>query len=179
MSPQVSSYDVIVDAAEDVVMEAGATHMTLDAVAAKAGFSKGGLLHHFPTKAALLEAMINRLIETRTESRKKILRELPDSPTRELKAYILASLLRDKKYDRIGAPLLAPLAHDPKLAEPVREAIKTAFAEIVSTGVKFEKVAVLALAADGLLIQETLSISPFTEEQRSRVVEELLRLTDE
>jgi AcrR family transcriptional regulator len=179
MSPRVSSYDVIVDAAEAVIMEAGATHMTLDAVAAKAGFSKGGLLHHFPTKEALLKAMINRLIETRAESRKKILRELPDSPTRELKAHILAALLRDKKYDRVGAPLLAPLAHDPKLAEPVREAIRKVYAEIVSTGVKFEKVAVLALAADGLLIQETLSISPFTEEQRSRVVEELLRLTDE
>jgi AcrR family transcriptional regulator len=179
MSPRASSYDVIVDAAETVVMESGAAHMTLDAVAAKAGVSKGGLLHHFPTKVALLEAMINRLIEVRGKSRKKIFRKLPESPTRTLKAYMLAALLRDKKYDRVGAPLLAPLAHNPKLAEPVREAIRKAYAEIVSEGVKFERAAVLALAADGLLIQETLSISPFTEDERSKIVEELLRLADE
>lgn len=179
MSPRISSYEAIVDAAEAVVIEAGAAHMTLDAVAAKAGVSKGGLLHHFPTKAALLEAMISQLIEARVESREKIWSELPDSPTRKLKALVLSSLLRDKKADRVGAPLLAALAHDPKLAEPVREAIRKAFAEIVSPGVKFERAVVLALAADGLLLQEILSVSPFTEKQRAKVVEELLRLTDE
>jgi AcrR family transcriptional regulator len=179
MSPRASSYNVIVDAAEAVVMEAGAAHMTLDAVAAKAGVSKGGLLHHFPTKVALLETMINRLIEVRNESRQKIFRELPESPTRMLKAYMLAALLRDKKYDRVGAPLLAPLAHNSKLAEPVRKAIRKAYDEIVSEGVKFERAAALILAAEGLLIQETLSISPFTEKERNMVVDELLRLADE
>ncbi len=178
MSPRVSSYNVIVDAAEAVVVEAGAAHMTLDAVAAKAGISKGGLLHHFPTKVALIEAMISRLIEARDESRNKIWQDLPEGPTRKLKAYVLAALLRDKRYDRVGAPLLAPLAHNPKLAQPVREAIEKVYAEMVSEGVKFERAAVLALAADGLQILETLSISPFTEEQRSRIVEELLSLAD-
>ncbi|MDI9560109.1 MAG: helix-turn-helix domain-containing protein, partial [Pseudomonadota bacterium] len=50
MSSKTNTYDVIVRAAESVVVEAGASHMTLDAVATKAGVSKGGLLHHFPTK---------------------------------------------------------------------------------------------------------------------------------
>ncbi|MCX5813924.1 MAG: TetR/AcrR family transcriptional regulator [Proteobacteria bacterium] len=179
MSPRHSSYDAIVDAAETVVMEAGAVHMTLGAVADRAGISKGGLLHHFPTKVALLEAMINRLIKSREVSRKKIWSELPDSPPRELKAFMLSSLLRDKKSDRVGASLLAALAHDPKLAEPVRKAIIKVYTEIVSPGVRFERAAVLALSADGLLLQEILSVSPFTEEQRTKIVEELLRLTDE
>ena len=58
MSPRLKRYDTIIDAAEVVVAEVGAAHMTLDAVAGKAGISKGGLLYHFPTKEALLEAMI-------------------------------------------------------------------------------------------------------------------------
>jgi AcrR family transcriptional regulator len=179
MSPRTSSYEVIMDAAEAVVMEAGAAHMTLDAVAARAGVSKGGLLHHFPSKAALIEAMINRLIEARTASRQKIWEELPDTPTRKLKAYVLSSVRRDEKCDRVGAPLIAPLAHNPKLAEPVREAIQKAYSEITSGIVKFERAAVLALAADGLVFQEILSVSPFTEKQRVGIVEELLRLADE
>ena len=40
----------------------GAAHLTLDAVACKAGVSKGGLIHNFPTKDALLEAMVVRLL---------------------------------------------------------------------------------------------------------------------
>lgn len=179
MSPRASSYEAIVRAAEAVVIEAGASHMTLDAVAAKAGVSKGGLLHHFPTKVALLEAMIKRLIDLRRKSRNEIWKGLPDSPTRGLKAFMLSTLLRDKESDQVGAPLLAALAHNPKLAEPVREAIKMAFSEIISPGVKFEKAALLALAADGLLLQEILSISPFTDEQRNMVIEELMRLADE
>jgi AcrR family transcriptional regulator len=178
MSPRTSSYDAIVDAAKDVVVEEGAAHMTLEAVAARAGVSKGGLLHHFPTKEALLEAMIRELIKAREESRKKIWNGLPHSPTRELKAYILSGLLRDRTVDSMGAPILAALAHNPKLAEPVREAIIKVYAEIMSRGVKFERAVVLALAADGLLFQEVLSISPFNEQQRSKIVEELLRLTD-
>ena len=92
---------------------------------------------------------------------------------------MLAALLRDKKYDRVGALLLAPLAHNPRLAKPVQDAIRKVYAEIVLPGIKFERAIVLALAAEGLLLQETLSVSPFTEEQRSKVIKELMRLTDE
>ncbi len=179
MSPRASSYDAIVDAAEAVVIEAGAAHMTLDAVAARAGVSKGGLLHHFSTKEALLEAMIKRQIEAREKSRIEVWNKLPEGPTRELKAIIVSALSRDQKADRIGAPLLATLAHNPKLAEPIRRIIKERYAELVSEGIKFEKAAVLALAAHGLLFQEVLSISPFDEEQRNRVIKELMRLADE
>ena len=179
MSPRTNSYEAIVDAAEAVVVESGAGHMTLDAVAAKAGVSKGGLLHHFPTKTALLEAMLNRLKEARKASREKIWDGLPDSPVRRLKAHVLSALLRDKRSDRVGAPLLAALAHDPALAEPLREVIKKSYSEIASTGVKFERAAVVALAADGLLLQEVLRVSPFSEKQRKKVTEELLRIADE
>ena len=179
MSPRTSSYDLIVDAAEDVVVEAGASHMTLEAVAARAGVSKGGLLHHFPTKEALLDAMIGRLIEKREESRKRVLDDLPDGPTRELKAYIMSGLVRDQKADRVGAPILAALAHNPKLAEPIREIIKKRYAEFVTKGIKFERAIVFALAADGLLFHEVVSTSPFTAEQRRGVVNELLRIVEE
>ena len=40
MCPLPSSHDGILDAAQVVVLEVGAAHMTLDAVATKAGVSK-------------------------------------------------------------------------------------------------------------------------------------------
>lgn len=179
MSPRASSYDAIVDAAETVVIEAGASHMTLDAVAAKAHVSKGGLLHHFPTKVALLEAMVKRQIGRRQEARKKICEELPDGPSRQVKGFVLSTLYRDKGHDSLGASLFAAVAHNPKLNEPVRKIVRQVYSEFASSGMKFEKAAIIALAADALWLQEMLSISPFNEQQRSKIIEELLRLTDE
>ena len=58
-----TSRDRILDAAERLVVQTGASHLTLDGVAQSAGVSKGGLLYHFPTKEALLEGMIERHFE--------------------------------------------------------------------------------------------------------------------
>lgn len=180
MSPRVSSYDAIIDAAETVVLEAGASHMTLDAVAAKAGVSKGGLLHHFPTKVALLVAMVKRQVQVHQEARKRILDDLPEGPARELKSFILAVLYRERgRGDSLGASLSAAVAHDPRLNEPVRKVVSEFYAQIASSGMAFERAAIIALAADGLWLQEMLSISTFTEEQRVKIIEELLRLADE
>ena len=41
-------------------LTSGAVHLTLDAVAERAGVSKGGLLYHFPSKESLLQAMVDR-----------------------------------------------------------------------------------------------------------------------
>ena len=179
MSPRASSYDIIIDAAEAVVIADGASHMTLDAVAAKAGVSKGGLLHHFPTKVALLEAMVKRQIEVRQEARRKICNELPAGPSRLVKGFILSILHRDRVHDSLGASLFAAVAHNPRLNEPVREVVRQVYGEFTSSGMKFESAAIIALAADALWLQEMLSISPFTKEQRNRIIKELLRLLDE
>ncbi len=48
----------LLDVAGELVTESGVMALTLDAVAKRAGVSKGGLLHHFPSKHALLMAMV-------------------------------------------------------------------------------------------------------------------------
>lgn len=57
-----SARDRILDAAAELVA-AGDTAPSLDAVAAAAGVSKGGLLYHFPDKRALLRGIIGRAVE--------------------------------------------------------------------------------------------------------------------
>ena len=54
--------DQILQAALQVVEENGSNHLTIEAVAAFAGFSKGGVLYHFPSKKALLSGMVEHLI---------------------------------------------------------------------------------------------------------------------
>jgi AcrR family transcriptional regulator len=179
MSPLPNSHDDILNAAQAVVLEIGAAHMTLDAVATKARVSKGGLLYHYRTKEALLKALLRRRLQHLEEARKRKSAELRDGPAREIKAFVLSSLSRSRKDTSIGASLLVAVAHDPKLLEPVRGDYQRRLAELIPSGLRFERALVVALAADGLRLLELLSLSPLNGEQRKRLIEELFRLADE
>ncbi len=179
MSPRPSSKTVMLDAAEAIVLESGARHMTLDAVAAKARVSKGGLLYHFPTKEALLRAMLERFSKQAEETRKQKAERLKEGPRREIKAFILSNADRDPKKDQIGSALLAAVAHDPKLLQPARDNLRRLLTEFRQSGLIFNQAAVLTFATLGLVFSELLCLSPLSIKERDQFVEELLRLADE
>ena len=58
--------DRILAALRALLAEGGTDAVTLEAVAARAGVSKGGLLYHFPSKAALYTGLLERVRETVT-----------------------------------------------------------------------------------------------------------------
>ncbi|WP_375001353.1 TetR/AcrR family transcriptional regulator [Aeromicrobium sp. CTD01-1L150] len=58
-----STRDRLLDAFESLLVETGSRGATLDAVAAAADVSKGGLLYHFHSKDELVEGMLERLRE--------------------------------------------------------------------------------------------------------------------
>lgn len=58
-----STRDRLLDAFETLLVSAGSRSATLDAVAAEAQVSKGGLLYHFHSKDELVEGMLTRLRE--------------------------------------------------------------------------------------------------------------------
>lgn len=58
-----STRDLVLDAFEETLITGGERAATMDAVAAAAGVSKGGLLYHFKSKDALVEGLIARLIQ--------------------------------------------------------------------------------------------------------------------
>ena len=63
----------LLDAFDTLLDEHGTSGATLDAVAAKAGVSKGGLLYHFGSKAELIRGSLDRLhllVEEDVESMK-------------------------------------------------------------------------------------------------------------
>lgn len=60
-APERSTRDRLLDAFETLLVAAGSRAATLDAVAAQAETSKGGLLYHFHSKDELVEGMLDRL----------------------------------------------------------------------------------------------------------------------
>ncbi|PRD41632.1 hypothetical protein C5748_20360 [Phyllobacterium phragmitis] len=57
----------ILDSAEEVLFSKGVSGLTLEAVARHAGISKGGLLHHFPSKGVLETGIEQRFVQTMCE----------------------------------------------------------------------------------------------------------------
>ena len=113
----------ILDAAQQVVLRDGVGHLTLEAAADQAGLSKGGVLYHFPTRDALVAAMVARIIEQFEDD---IAAYLPAPGTPEhgrpgafARAYVRATMAPSPEgEERLGAALLAAAAAEPELLVP-------------------------------------------------------------
>jgi len=145
----------ILDASERVVLRDGVGHLTLEAAAAEAGLSKGGVLYHFPTRDALVAAMVARIIEQFDED---IDSYLPDPGTPEAalpgayaRAYVRATLEPvTPGEERLGAALLAAAAAEPELVVPLQEAAARWQARLVDDGLDPTQATLIRLACDGL-----------------------------
>lgn len=84
----VSCCESLLDATEHVVAAHGVAGLTLDAVAKAAGVSKGGLLHHFPTKDRLIEAVIQRTVDRWKQSLEEARSEEPAGPGHTARALV-------------------------------------------------------------------------------------------
>ena len=114
----------VLDAAEAVVVRHGIANLTLDAVAAEAGMSKGGLLHHFPTKDRLVEALVIRSAENWRAQYIEAYERTPEGPGRMARA-LLTHCLSDaqcwtEELRRSSSAVFAALAQNPALIEPMR-----------------------------------------------------------
>jgi AcrR family transcriptional regulator len=176
--PRPDTKAVILDAAEAVVEQAGAAHLTLDAVAAKAGVSKGGLLYHFPTKESLLQGMLGSLLERVDQDTDNLRATAGTGPAADLRAHILAGFQTRGKRRQVSTSLLAASANNPKLLAPVLEWQKMHVQRMAMTKRKPWRAVVVLLAMDGLWLNELLGTSPLSEKDRKQLLAEMLELAE-
>lgn len=158
----------ILDKALEVAAELGAMGFTLDAVAARTTVSKGAVLHHFPTKKALLEGMIDHLGDMHTEA---ILAEAARDPEpygRNARAY-LRSVVNEPvtpKDVSIGRVVLAACAIDPSLSARWTHWIEQVRQDDPSDPVGADDALLLRLIADGLWMSDMFGVHPVSQAQR-------------
>jgi AcrR family transcriptional regulator len=170
-----SSREAMLDAAVAVTLEQGANKLTLDAVAKRAGASKGGVMYNFPTKEALLEALLERLTSHNRQASEAIAATLPDAPGRALQAYVMNSVRDPDEDDRVSGALVAVVNGSPALLQRVAGYFARRF-EVISSDVPFDRAALAHVATEGLWLMELLQVSPFNAPQRARVVQLLTEL---
>jgi AcrR family transcriptional regulator len=170
--------DRILDAAESIVIRDGVARLTLEAAAAQAQLSKGGVLYHFRTRDALVSGMVQRLVAAFDA-------DLDDEVAaddaagaapigRYIRAYVRATVRpprteEDVRRERAGAAVLAAMASEPELLEPLRLSFDRWQLRLVNDGIDPVRATVARLAADGLWLVDLFGFAPLDEPLRAQV----------
>lgn len=146
----------VLDAAEHIVQARGVPALTLDAAARAAGVSKGGLLYHFGSKEALLQALMLRLSAHIRYSFEAVRAGVPAGPgqvARSLLAWQFDSgCATDERTDRAAAVFLAAHHHDPALLDPMRAVFAEIRAALLDDGLPPGRGLAIMAACDGLFM---------------------------
>src|ERR1700756_4299518 len=174
------SRESILQAAEAIIARRGPGRLTLETAANEAKVSKGGLFYHFRSKEALLEAMIRRSMQLLESEHTKVAESLTGERNGKMKASIIGTLRHLEGQRPVLTAVVAAIANDPKLVEPMRESFQNEFQGLCEElNLRMEDVAVLFLASQGLLLMELFNLSFLTPSQIRKVTQRMLELVEE
>ena len=171
--------EAILDAAETVVGRDGSSRLTIDAVVVESGYSKGGVLYHFPNKTALLAAMVDRMVEGITVKIDGARSEAEDKSAPILPAIITAMVHHRKPDTNVSSALLAASAEQPELLDSARDYIEKIVADAVSPAPDPILGLIAFLAMDGLHFSDLLGLHYVSDEQRKAVQARLIQMMTE
>jgi TetR/AcrR family transcriptional repressor of nem operon len=121
-SPPVATSERILQAAQDLAFERGFEATTVDAILTTTGLSKGAFFHHFPSKAALGEALLARYAQFDAEVLEEHMARAEaasDDPAQQLIAFV-RSFEDDVDADLVTQPgcLFASFVYERMPGEP-------------------------------------------------------------
>ncbi|RUP08019.1 TetR/AcrR family transcriptional regulator [Hyphomicrobium sp.] len=167
----------LLDVAAKLCAEVGISNATLEAISQRAGVSKGGLLHHFPTKQALIVALIDKLLDDLSTGVESYIAKDPDPAGRFTRAYLLASLEIQKSpnaehWNTLGIML----ATEPEMRARYLSWLSE---QILRHGKSEETIEclIVRMAADGVWFSAAVGIDIVQRRQQKQFVETLNRMT--
>ncbi|WP_211746162.1 TetR/AcrR family transcriptional regulator [Paenibacillus sp. Marseille-Q4541] len=170
-----SKRNLILSAASLIVNKQGVEKLTLEAVAKEAGISKGGLLHHFPNKEALLKAMVEEL----TNGFVADVQNRANADTIEKgkwsRAY-LQSTLGDLKEETSTALTTSFFTNKDLLGE-LQNQYSIWQKNLENDGIDPVDASIIRLVADGLWFSELFGIGKIDDELREKIIHKLQLMT--
>jgi AcrR family transcriptional regulator len=170
--------ETILQAAAQIIVRLGVTAFTIDAVAGEAGITKGGVLHHFPSKEALIDGSIDQVIES---FRQRLEMELATEPEgaagRWLRAYIRTVFSMEYGDKNLIPALAAAVAADHQIVERIRHSFESSHRSAMEDGLDPVEATIIRFAVDGIVFARALSIDVLDAEMSRNVYDALFRLT--
>lgn len=162
----------LLDAAETLARRLGPANVSLDAVAAEAGVSKGGLFYHFPSKVRLLEALVADHLDRLSLALQA--EEQTGRPDSVIITY-LQQFLDDRQHNTPPpSGLLSVFAENPRLLEPIR-LYEQGFLERIRENARDPEAATLVfLAVQGIRAAELLGTLPIEASEAQALIQRYL-----
>ncbi|QZT65133.1 TetR/AcrR family transcriptional regulator [Mycolicibacterium austroafricanum] len=173
-----SSAPAILDTARTLLDEG--TPVSFDSVAHASGLTKPGLMYHFPTKSALMEALVDHVVASQERELARFL-DVPlesASPRQRLGAYVRWAL--QSRHRRSDLVMLS----DPKLGDRMLARWTERFAQWVQVPADLPpdeqaRLHAARLLADGAWLADSSSTFPLADDERPRVLSVALELLGE
>ena len=168
----------ILAAARKILADGGyMTRFSLSAVAAEAGVSKGGLLHHFPNKEALLRSLSENLIDFFEERLMVEMEKEPEgTPGRFARAYINTAFSSEYGSSQISPILLAFNRYSAD-GDPVESRFKAFQDRLENDGLEPTTANLIRMAVDGILYTEMIDAEPIAADLRTEMINDLVKMT--
>lgn len=172
-----NTIDSMLDAAAAVILDEGIAFLTLEKVAQRAGVSKGGLLYHFPSKDALVDAIVARVAREWKEDLDLAISAMPPGPTRVPRA-ILRNCVSDleawdERLRTTSIALMAAMASDRRHAGPIRVVSEHLSSLMLADGMPAPEAELFLTAMDGLWISWVFGLRDQQPRRREYVHEAL------
>lgn len=176
--PRVSKRTQLLEAAAAIVNEQGSEYLTLDAVAKKAGVSKGGLLYHFKNKLTLVQGLVDHADELYRSNVNQRVQEDPHEQGKWVRAFIEATREHRSENASITSGMLAAQGINSQLLLPLQDTYKTWQEKIEHDGLDKVDATIIRLAIDGLWLSEIFGLDALDESMRAQVLDRLTTYTD-
>jgi len=163
----------ILDAAAEIARETGPGNLALDAVAARAGVSKGGLLYHFPSKSQLMKGMVEHFLSSFEEALAAREKEKEGRKNGLMEAYLELFVEEHEGHQPPPSGLLAAMAEDPDFLAPVRRHHRDFVTSLKSKASDPATALVVFLAIQGVRSMGLLNLDILTDAEFGLASEKL------
>ncbi len=157
--------------------------MTLEAVAARAKVSKGGLLYHFPSKDAVVQGMVSRIASIVQERFASGLASEAPGPGRHARTMVGMMLDTEgslfPRLQGVAGPLLGAVSSNPKMLQPMQRFFKGVHRGMLDDGLSPDRSWLVLAALDGLKFWRVFGILQPSKQDLAGLRRLLTRIIEE
>lgn len=183
-----ASRDLLLHSALQVVTHDGFASMTLDAVAKAAGVSKGGLIHYFPSKDALVSGMLDFYGEQLEREIAQRIAVDPEVTGRRVRAMMhiafpwLSSTTAERPGEqsdviRMFLTMITAAGVNRELLAPLRNRARNMMTHMLTEDADGDWQLLTWLAVDGLMLWQFLGLLPPADPLQERLIRQLYAMT--
>ena len=164
----------ILEAANELARDVGPGNLSLDAVAQRAGLSKGGLLYNFPTKAKLMEALVEMHISQHRQALETAQLRHRGKPN-ALSLAVVDTFLAECG-SKPASGVLAAIAEDPSFIEPMRLYQRELVARLKAESDDPDLAHLAFLAIEGLRCLQLFEVDAFSADDSRRLLLRMVQM---